>query len=137
MRHESESCLSAALMHSHTTFTCSWALPSSKQPHTVLLRFSNHRSDYVDGISPETVQASLGRDIGVLELNGARVSAQAMLRSRAQGWRFGARSADECRLQAVEKYGLELLNSELSIDVRRSVHVTMFDPCATSLHWGS
>jgi hypothetical protein len=37
------------------------------------------RSDYVEGISPETVQTSLGRDIGHLNLKGARVNPQAPL----------------------------------------------------------
>lgn len=52
-------------------------------------------SDYIEGISPEAVKTSLGTDIGTLNLKGARVSAQ-----------------------AVEKLGLELLSSELSIDAR-------------------
>eukprot|EP00435_Cladocopium_sp_Y103_P031517 s3610_g8.t1 len=50
-------------------------------------------SDYVEGISPETVQTSLGRDIGHLNLKGARVNPQ-----------------------AVELYGLEVLHSELSVE---------------------
>ena len=51
------------------------------------------RSDYVEGISPETVQTSLGRDIGHLNLTGARVNAKAL-----------------------QRYGLELLDSVLSVE---------------------
>ena len=41
-----------------------------------LFSFSELRSDYVEGISPETVQTSLGRDIGHLNFQGARVNPQ-------------------------------------------------------------
>ncbi|CAE8656024.1 unnamed protein product, partial [Polarella glacialis] len=50
-------------------------------------------SDYLEGITPESVQTSLGRDIGVLNFRGARLNPK-----------------------AVEKFDLELVRSELSVD---------------------
>ncbi|CAE8587854.1 unnamed protein product [Polarella glacialis] len=50
-------------------------------------------SDYLEGITPESVQTSLGRDVGVLNFRGARLNPK-----------------------AVEKFDLELVRSELSVD---------------------
>lgn len=47
----------------------------------------------MEGISPETVQTSLGRDVGHLNLTGARVNAKAL-----------------------QRLGLELLDSVLSVE---------------------